>query len=189
MTVLNSYSSSPESQHIITTKSKLNILIDSGASSSVINPEIAHKLCPNYIFDHKFEIKSVHNRTKGSQALTYPILREFGETTPITFLIAPWYGTYDCLIGHKDLENLGASIDYKNQIFSTYNFKINYLNNIPDKCKIFSLNNHEKVTMLIRTEHMNEEEKYKDCFYNEQEKLSATNAVKHSIRTKGDHPI
>ena len=51
---------------------------------------------------------------------------------------------------------------------------------------------------------MNEEEKrkilslchkYKDCICNEQEKLSrknnnyATNAVKHSIRTKDDHPI
>ena len=45
---------------------------------------------------------------------------------------------------------------------------------------------------------MNEEEKrkilylchkYKDCFYNEQETLFATNAVKHSIRTKDDHPI
>ena len=45
---------------------------------------------------------------------------------------------------------------------------------------------------------MNEEEKhkilslchkYKDCFYNKQEKLSATNAVKHSIKTKEDHPI
>ena len=43
--------------------------------------------------------------------------------------------------------------------------------------------------------HINEEEKrkilplrhkYKDCFYNEQEKVSATNAVKHSIRIKDE---
>ena len=45
---------------------------------------------------------------------------------------------------------------------------------------------------------MNEEEsdkitslcqKYKDCFYNENKKLSATSAVTHNIRTKDDHPI
>lgn len=45
---------------------------------------------------------------------------------------------------------------------------------------------------------MNKEEKekiislcirYKDCFYNENEKLSTTNAVKHSIRTKDEDPI
>ena len=69
------------------------------------------------------------------------------------------------------------------------------MNNTPKKCKIFSLNNHEKIKMLSRTEHMNEEErskilslchKYKDCFYNEQEKVSATNSVKNSIRIKDE---
>ena len=84
---LNSFSNSPELPHTITTEPKLKILIDSGAS--VINSEIAYELFPNYIFSHKFEIKSVHNRIKGNQALTYLILREFSETTPITFSIAP----------------------------------------------------------------------------------------------------
>ena len=77
---LNSFINSSELPHIITTKPKLKILIDSGASLSVIIPEIAHELFPNHIFPHEFEFKSVHNRTNGSQALTYPILREFGET-------------------------------------------------------------------------------------------------------------
>ena len=88
-------------------------MIDLGASLSVINSKFAYQLFLNYIFLHKFEIKSVYNRTKGTQVLTYPILRESEETTPITFLIAPWHSTYDCLIGRNDLENSGANIDHK----------------------------------------------------------------------------
>ena len=67
---LNSFSNSPELPHIITTKPKLKILIDSSASLFVINPEIALELFPNYIFPHKFEIKSVLNRKERKYLLT-----------------------------------------------------------------------------------------------------------------------
>ena len=59
----------------------MNNLIDSGASSPVNNPEIAHELFPNYIFPDEFEIINVHNRTKGTQALTYLILSGYCEYT------------------------------------------------------------------------------------------------------------
>ena len=39
----------------------------------------------------------------------------------------------------------------------------------------------DKITSLCR--------KYSDCFYNEEEKLSATTAVTHVIRTKNQDPI
>ena len=60
------------------------------------------------------------------------------------------------------------------------------------------MNHHQGIELQIRTDHMNEEErdkitslcqKYKDCFYNENKKLSATSAVSHNIRKKDDHPI
>ena len=137
--------------------------------------------------------------TKGTHALTYPILRELGDDTPMTFLIAEWHQTYDCLIGQKVLRNLEANIDYKNQLFSTAKFEINYLSNIPEGCKTGNVNHHRaKTKAQIRTDHMNNEEKqkiemlcnkYNDCFYYEEEKLSATNAVSHNIPTKDDHPV
>ena len=195
---LNSISNSPELPHVITTNPPLKILIDSGASSSIMNPKIAYKLFSKFIFPYEFEIKSVHKTTKGTHALTFPILREYGDDTPITFLIATWHSVYDCLIGHKDLQNLEANINYKTQIFSTSKFEINYFKNIPDDHKKIKVNHHQGIELPIRTDHMNEEErdkitslcqKYKDCFYNENKKLSATSVVTHNIRTKDDHPI
>ena len=195
---LNSIGNSPDFPHIITTNPPLKILIDSGASSSIINPEIAYELFSKFIFAHTIEIKSVHKVTKGTHALTFPILSELGDDTLINFLIAPWHSTYDCLIGHKDLKNLGANINYRTQIFSTPKFEIDYLKNIPDRCKAVKVNHYQEMPMRIRTDYMNKKEKdritklcqqYEDCFYNENEKLTATTVVSHNIRTKDDHPI
>ena len=171
-----------------------------------MNPNIANKLFPNNIFSHNFEISSIHKVTKGTSALTFPIFQELGDDTPITFLLAPWHSTYDCLIGHKDLQKLEANIDCKNQIFSTIivlstydsKFEINYLKNIPSKSKGVKMNHHQESATQIRTSHMHSEEKdmitslcrkYSDCFYNEEEKLSATTAVTHVIKTKNEDPI
>ena len=195
---LNSISNSPELPHVITTNPPLKILIDFGASSSIMNPEIAYKLFLKFIFPHEFKIKSVHKTTKGTHALTFPILREYSDDTPITLLIATWHSTYDCLIGHNDLQNLEANINYKTQMFSTSKFERNYFKNILDDHENVKVNHHQGIELQIRTDHMNEEErdkitllcqKYKDCFYNENKKLSATSAVSHNIRIKNDHPI
>ena len=173
-------------------------MIDSGASSSIMNPNIANKLFPNNIFSHNFEISSIHKVTKGTSALIFPIFQELGDDTSITFLVAPWHSTYNCLIGHKGLYKLEANIDWQNQIFSTSKFEINYLKNIQSKSKGMKMNHHQESATQIRTSHMNSEEKdqitllcrkYSDCFYNEEEKLSATTAVTHVIRTKDEDPI
>ena len=51
---LNNIGNSPELPHIITLDPPLKILIDSGASSSIMNPSIANKLFPNCIFFRQF---------------------------------------------------------------------------------------------------------------------------------------
>ena len=81
-------SSLPELPHVITADPLLKILIDSGASSSIIDLKIAFELFSKFIFPYDFEIKSVHKVTKVTHVLTYPILRELGDDTPITFLVA-----------------------------------------------------------------------------------------------------
>lgn len=57
---------------------------------------------------------------------------------------------------------------------------------------------HLDFTKIIRTEHLNVEEKfkiislckqYKDIFYNENSKLTFSNAIKHKIRTVDDEPV
>ena len=68
---------------------------------------------------------------------------------------------YDCLIGHKDLQNLEANINYKTQIFSTSKFEINYFKNIPDDHKNVKMNHHQGIELQIRTDHMNKEERDK----------------------------
>ena len=95
------------------------------------------------------------------------------------------------------MQNVEANLNYKTQIFSTSKFEINYFKNIPDDHKEVKVNHHQGIELQIRTDHMNEEEskitslyqKYKDCFYKENKKLSTTSAVTHNIRTKDDHPI
>ena len=73
---LNSIGNSPELPHIITLDPPLKILIDSGASSSIMNARIANKVFLNYIFSYNFDISSVHKVTKGTRALTFPVLQE-----------------------------------------------------------------------------------------------------------------
>ena len=109
-----------------------------------MNPSIANKLCPNYILSHNFEISSVHKVTKGTRALTFPVLQELGDDTPITFLLAPRHSTYDCLIGLKDLQKLEANVDCKNKIFSTSKLEINYFKNIPSKSQGVKMNHHQE---------------------------------------------
>ena len=154
---------SPELPHIITLDPRLKILIDSGASSSIMNPSIVNKLFPNYIFSHNSEISSVHKVTKGTRALTFPVLQELGDDTTITFLLALWHSTYDCLIGLKDLQKLEANVDCKNKIFSTSKFEINYFKNIPSKRKGMKMNHHQESAIHIRTSHMNSENKVVDA--------------------------
>lgn len=238
----------------------MNILIDTGASASIMNPDIAFKYFPSLIYQHAFEITACQKTIQGQYAVKIPLLSEFKNNTPIEFLLLPWHNKFDCLLGFKDLVNLQCSIDLKNKclrmpnikiyysedifvhnklaskikdgevivpsitvnenltlpesICNVNNFKVNYpydLNNLDiDIIKTEPLENFEvqqkaktepvklNVEKVIRTDHMNSEEKakiiklcykYKQVFYNPEEKLSSCNVTSHHIRTKDDEPI
>ncbi|KAL7297509.1 hypothetical protein TKK_0009873 [Trichogramma kaykai] len=221
---INNYNAekSQELPQIITTHPPLRVLIDSGATSSIINPKVAQQFFSNYIYSYQFTVVSVHEKTKGTHDMRFPILSQFGKETPITLLVTEWHSTYDCLLGSKDLKALQAKIDYKNDLLSTPRFEINFITNEQINYSYEAVNKHivstkntpnhknkithggkklpesKKIPLNIRTDHMNEKEKtkiiqlckkYSECFYDEQEKLTATNAITHKIPTTNEKPM
>lgn len=97
-------------------KLKLKILIDSGASDSIINPEIAVKFPMEMRFKENFTIKSVFTTFNSNQNINVPIFAEYEVNDPVKFRILKWHDKFDALIGTNDLEKLNAQICYKNNI-------------------------------------------------------------------------
>jgi len=250
----------PRLPFIFSKKYNMKILIDTGASASVINPDIAFNLFSHLIYSYNFEITTCNKTFQGHYALKLPIFSEFNNNSLVEFLVLPWHNKYDCLLSFKDLTTLGCTIDLKNKCLKTNNLVINYqedLNNLTIKVNIkegevlvpnlyindeiipeticiaknyeiqlpYQINNlnintpltvnplsdyletnefkeldtpHLNVNKVIRTSHMNSEEKNKilklckenvKVFYNPEEQLTACNVTTHKIRTKDDEPI
>ena len=102
-----------ELPYVYLPKSQFTILIDSGASESIINPEIA-QLFPENIFVEPFEITACKQKYKENKNLNFPIFQELGINNNIKFRVFNWHNDFDALIGTKDLIEMNALIDYKN---------------------------------------------------------------------------
>lgn len=111
---LNVIYNRPKLPFIFSTKFNLKILIDSGASHSIINPLVANKHFTNFQFTKHSTLTSMKNRTTIDKAIRYPILEEFGIRYKFDFLIADWHDHFDALIGNADFEKLKALINYNN---------------------------------------------------------------------------
>lgn len=87
------------------------------------------------------------------------------------------------------------AIPYENEHFETYNIESaipNYQNPVPQSKPA------DNLSTLIRTEHMNDEEKtavlklinqFPDIFHHNEEKLSFTNKIRHEIKTTDEIPV
>lgn len=91
-----------ELPYIYLSKLQLTVLIDTGASESIINPEIAN-LFPNNIYLEPFEIIPYKSRFCENQSLVLPIFKELGISNEIIF---SWHNNFDALIDTKDLITL-----------------------------------------------------------------------------------
>lgn len=120
---MNALNSKPKLPFICIPSLNLKILIDSGASNSIINPEPAKKYFKNYFFQRYFTVKSL-NQTVRDKNIRYPLLKEFGIKSPIEFHVLPWHDRFDALIGSHDFQRLGANIDYRNQTLRIGNCNI-----------------------------------------------------------------
>lgn len=93
----------------------LKVLIDSGASDSIMNPGPAYNNFKNYIFQKPFTIKSLNQTITNDENISYPILQEFGINHLVDFHILKWHDRFDALLGSDDFHKLGVKIDYGTQ--------------------------------------------------------------------------
>ena len=104
-------------------KKQITILIDSGASDSIISPKIAN-LYPNNIFFEPFEVTACKKVYKENQNLKINLLEELGIKESFDMRILNWHNDFDALIGTKDLKKLQALINYENKTLTLKNIKI-----------------------------------------------------------------
>lgn len=96
-------------------KLDLKILLDSGASDSIINPEIAYHKFSDFIFKEPFSVTGLGKRIDAEDNLMIPLLSELGITEKIHLHVVEWNRKFDALLGSEDLKRLGATIDYKTE--------------------------------------------------------------------------
>lgn len=105
-------------------EANLKILIDSGASNSIINSNIAFQYLGNYIFKKPFVIKSLNKTVYNNKNVRFPLLQELGVKTPLEFHVVDWHDRYDALIGSQDLTHLGVKLDFSNRTLTLNGVKI-----------------------------------------------------------------
>ncbi|KAL3277809.1 hypothetical protein HHI36_013151 [Cryptolaemus montrouzieri] len=138
--------SKPKLPFITIPSLNLKILIDSGASKSIINPDPAYKYFQNIIFLQNFTIKSLSKRFSDDLNIAYPMLKEYGINHKINFHIVNGHDRFDALIGNHDLQILGAKINYENntlaigKIVIPFFIELNPQNFVPIKQRITNKN-------------------------------------------------
>lgn len=109
---------------------KLKVLIDTGATDSIITPHAAAKFSQNNFFNEPFTIKSLTRTYSNNFNLRYPILKQFGINIPINFRVIDWHSQYDALLSSRDLFQFESNIDYPTKTLT--------INSIPINFKIFN---------------------------------------------------
>lgn len=206
----------------------LKLIIDTGATDSILNPNICH---PKWIQKVKpTPIKTLQHRINLEEKVRIPAFKEFSTgLDTIEFYIAKFHEYYDGLIGNDILRPLMAQICYRDNTIrlgentlplffrskdhhedqSNENEENNYIRELHasgimnketlnSELNFVSTIHTKSLSDQIRTEHLNSEEeslllstinKYSGIFYQENDKLSFTSAIKHRIRTINNIPI
>lgn len=109
----------------------MKFLIDTGASSSFINPEFINP--QDFKETNPIVITTILNQHKLNQEITLPNFIEFNQPGETRFLIFKFHGYFDGLLGLDVLTNLGATVDLANKVLITRNsilpleFKPNFM--------------------------------------------------------------
>lgn len=105
----------------------LKLLIDSGASNSIISPKPAFEKFKNFMFKENFRVSTIRDTIRNDDNVCYPILKELGIDYPIQFCVVDWHNHFDALIGSEDLQNLNAKIDYQDNTLKIGNTCIPFI--------------------------------------------------------------
>nr|CAH7761114.1 unnamed protein product [Callosobruchus chinensis] len=106
------------------------MLTDSGASTCVINPDIAYQYFSEFIFHKHFHIKALNTISEGFENIRFPMLKDFGIRKSLNFHIVDWHAKFDCLIGASELTKLGAKIDFTTHSLQIGKTKIPFITEI-----------------------------------------------------------
>lgn len=117
----------------------MKLLIDTGATKSFLNPEIAEKHFLNYIKKENFTISSIFQTTNRDQVAEIPAFEEFSTRENIKLYLLKFHNFFDGLIGYETLKKLKANIDLENSCLITSNSKLPLLHyEIKNKCLLFA---------------------------------------------------
>lgn len=110
---LNFIKTKPKLPFIHLPSLNMKILLDSGASNSIINPKAA-KSFPNFSYQKPFIVHGLGKRIFSTHNICIPLLSELGIPDWIHFHVINWHNHFDALLGSEDLIHLGAKINYEN---------------------------------------------------------------------------
>lgn len=130
----------------------LKILIDSGASDSIINPGPAFQKFYNYVYKKPFIVSSVHGKITSNNNIKFPILQEIGIHQNINMHVIDWHKKFDALLGSSDLLKLGANINYTRNTLKLNKIEIPFYLEHTSKLiptENVNLNNYIKIPVTI----------------------------------------
>jgi transposase InsO family protein len=92
------------------------LLIDTGASSSLLKPKIILK--KNYIIKTKpYIIRALNKETVINEKIETTLFKDFGDDSPpVTYYLHDFHEYFDGIIGHDILSNHGIQIDFNKNI-------------------------------------------------------------------------
>jgi RNase H-like domain found in reverse transcriptase/Reverse transcriptase (RNA-dependent DNA polymerase) len=132
-------------------KINLKILIDSGATDSIINKNAAEQFSEFY-FQEQFTVTSMNKSVTSVDNLEVPLLHEIGIITPIKLRIIDWHNRFDVLIGTKDLEKFQAQINYKDRMLTLLDKKLPFHLEYNNTAVNFSNNETKKLCVPVTIE-------------------------------------
>ena len=94
---LNSIYSLPKLPFIYLPGVDLKILIDSGASNSVINSKKAYQKFRDYLYKNPYSITGLGNTLYKEDNLNIPLLSELGIYNDVHMHVVDWHTNFDAL--------------------------------------------------------------------------------------------
>ncbi|KAF5302411.1 hypothetical protein FQR65_LT08499 [Abscondita terminalis] len=94
---LNAIHNKPKLPFITIPEQNLRILIDSGASNSIMNPDTAQIHFKSHFFKKPFSVKSLAQTVTDDLNISYPILKDYRIGNNINFHIVQWHDRFDAL--------------------------------------------------------------------------------------------
>lgn len=182
------------------------LLIDTGASESMIDPDIANLYFADYLIYYPFTIKTMHGNTFHRFIAKTPALISFkSNEKDFRWNVAKFSSKFSGLLGSSMLTKLNALVDYQNQMLHLPNISIPFYYDAPiqnthhmlydrDTLKIV----RDNIKCKLQIDHLKEYERtplvklihdYKDIIYNQEIALTFTSKIQHAIHLTDDIPI